>query len=155
MTITQTKEATLEQAQELFSNRPNQNILSYDINDFDISFARGLSLEDGATTLTDFTAKIIGTTLFSLLSEISNKNWKVLTCGGGRKNLSLMNSIRKRLPKNIFLKIIDDYKIDGDFIESQAFAYLAIRSALKKEISFPNTTDVLKPSIGGVLVKNY
>ena len=66
-----------------------------------------------------------------------------------------MESIRKRLPKNIYLKIIDDYKIDGDFIESQAFAYLAIRSALKKIISFPNTTNVKKPSIGGVLVKNY
>jgi anhydro-N-acetylmuramic acid kinase len=66
-----------------------------------------------------------------------------------------MESIRKRLPKNISLKIIDDYKIDGDFIESQAFAYLAIRSALKKEISYPNTTHVQKPCLGGVLVKNY
>ena len=66
-----------------------------------------------------------------------------------------MESIRKRLPKNIFLKIIDDYKIDGDFIESQAFAYLAIRSALKKVISYPNTTNVKKSSTGGVLVKNY
>ena len=79
----------------------------------------------------------------------------IIVCGGGRKNLSLMESIRKRFPKNISLKIIDDYKIDGDFIESQAFAYLAIRSAHKKVISFPNTTDVEKPSIGGVLVKNY
>ena len=51
--------------------------------------------------------------------------------------------------------MIDNYKVDGDFIESQAFAYLAIRSALKKEISYPNTTNVQKPSIGGVLVKNY
>ncbi|MDC0516170.1 anhydro-N-acetylmuramic acid kinase, partial [Candidatus Pelagibacter sp.] len=78
-----------------------------------------------------------------------------IVCGGGRKNLSLMESIRKRLPENIFLKIIDNYKIDGDFIESQAFAYLAIRCTLKKVISYPNTTDVQKPSIGGVLVKNY
>ncbi len=72
-----------------------------------------------------------------------------------KKKFIFNGSIRKRLPKNISLKIIDDYKIDGDFIESQAFAYLAIRSALKKEISYPNTTDVQKPSIGGVLVKNY
>ena len=67
-----------------------------------------------------------------------------------------MDSIRKRLPKSISLKIIDDYKIDGDFIESQAFAYLAIRSALKKEISYPSTTERDKnPATGGVLVKNY
>ena len=52
---------------------------------------------------------------------------------------------KKKTTKKYYLKIIDDYKIDGDFIESQAFAYLAIRSALKKVISFPNTTDVKKP----------
>ena len=59
-----------EQAQELFANRPNQNNLSFDVNDFDVSFARGLSLEDGAATLTDFTARIIGAALFSLLSNV-------------------------------------------------------------------------------------
>ena len=51
-------EIILEQAQELYSNRPNQNTLSLDVNDFDVSFARGLSLEDGAATLTEFSAKI-------------------------------------------------------------------------------------------------
>ena len=66
-----------------------------------------------------------------------------------------MGSIRKRLPKNISLKIIDDYKIDGDFIESQAFAYLAIRSILKKDISYPKTTNVKKPFTGGILIRNY
>jgi anhydro-N-acetylmuramic acid kinase len=54
---------------------------------------------------------------------------------------------------NLFL--IDDYKIDGDFIESQAFAYLAIRSYLKKKISFPKTTNVKKSCSGGVLVENF
>ena len=53
------------------------------------------------------------------------------------------------------LSIIDDYKINGDFVESQAFAYLAIRSFLKKMISFPNTTNVKKPCSGGVLIENY
>ena len=55
-------EIIFEQAQELFSNRPNLNIL-LDTNDFDISFARGLSLEDGAATLTKFTAKIISSAI--------------------------------------------------------------------------------------------
>ena len=40
---------------------------------------------------------------------------------------------------------------DGDFIESQAFAYLAIRSFLKKIISFPKTTNVKNPCTGGVV----
>ena len=52
-------------------------------------------------------------------------------------------------------KLIDEYKINGDFIESQAFAYLAIRSYLNKTISYPNTTNVKKSCSGGVLIKNY
>tara|TARA_B100001093_G_scaffold24706_1_gene21847 strand:- start:441 stop:1562 length:1122 start_codon:yes stop_codon:yes gene_type:complete len=147
-------EIIFEQAQELFSNRPNQKTLSFDVNDFDVSFARGLSLEDGATTLTDFTASIIGETLFSLLSKTSNKSWKVLVCGGGRKNKVLIKKIKKNTLKNIEIQLIDHYQINGDFVESQAFAFLAIRSVLKLPISFPKTTGCLKPCTGGELIKN-
>ena len=45
--------------------------------------------------------------------------------------------------------------LDGNFIESQAFAYLAVRSYLKLPISFPETTGCKEPSIGGVIVKNF
>ena len=143
----------MEQAQELFANRPDQNKLSFDTNDFDVSFARGLSLEDGAATLTDFTARIIGAALFSLLSGSSDKLWKVIICGGGRKNNFLIEKIKKNTLKNIIIQPIDDYNVDGDFIESQAFAFLAIRSLLKLPISFPETTGCKKPCTGGELVK--
>ena len=53
------------------------------------------------------------------------------------------------------LSLIDDYKINGDFVESQAFAYLAIRSYLKKIISFPKTTNVKNSCSGGVVIINY
>ena len=54
------------------------------------------------------------------------------------------------------VKLIDDLKIDGDFIESQAFAYLAIRSFLGLPISSSGTTGCsLAGCKGGVLVKNY
>ena len=141
-----------EQAQELFANRPKQNTLSFDVNDFDISFARGLSLEDGATTLTDFTASIIGTALLSLLSNVKN-TIKVLICGGGRKNKVLINKIRENSLKNLIIQPIDDYGINGDFVESQAFAFLAIRSLLKLPISFPETTGCANPSTGGEIIK--
>ena len=52
------------------------------------------------------------------------------------------------------MKLIDDYKINGDFIESQAFAFLAIRSVKKLPISFPKTTGCKSPSTGGELIKN-
>ena len=146
-------EIIFEQAQELFANRSNQKSLSLDVNDFDVSFARGLSLEDGATTLTDFTAKIIGSALFSLLSNVNNKLWKVLVCGGGRKNHVLIEKIKKNTLKNIVIQPIDDYGIDGDFVESQAFAFLALRSIFKLPISFPETTGCKKPSTGGEIIE--
>ncbi|MBA1339185.1 MAG: anhydro-N-acetylmuramic acid kinase [Pelagibacterales bacterium] len=142
-----------EQAQELFSNRPNQNTSSFDVNDFDVSFARGLSLEDGATTLTDFTARIIGESLVSALSNNNVKLWNVLVCGGGRKNKVLIEKIKKNILKNIIIRPIDVYKVNGDFVESQAFAYLAIRADLKLPITFPETTGCKKPVTGGEIIK--
>ena len=50
---------------------------------------------------------------------------------------------------------IEKIGIDGDFVESQAFGYLAIRSFLKLPISFPNTTRCKIPTSGGILVKNF
>ena len=145
-------EIIFEQAQELFPNRLNQNALSFDVNDFDISFARGLTLEDGATTLTDFTASVIGAALFSLLSNDNKKIWKILVCGGGRKNPILIKKIKKNTLKNITIQSIDDYGINGDFVESQAFAFLSIRSILKLPISFPDTTGCKRPSTGGQII---
>ena len=152
--IGKTNEIILEQAQELYSNRTNQKTLSLDVNDFDVSFARGLSLEDGAATLTDFTGRIIGAALFTLLSNVREKLFRVLVCGGGRKNKTLLDKIKNRTLKNIILQPIDDFGIDGDFVESQAFAYLAIRSYLGLPISFPSTTNCKEPSIGGTIIKN-
>jgi len=144
-----------EQALELFGNRMiEEKSLSLDVNNFDISFIRGLSLEDGAATLTDLTAKIIGTSLSVNATKIKNKIWKVLVCGGGRKNKFFMKKIKENLSKNLVIQSIDDYGLDGDFIESQAFAFLAIRSFLKLPISFPQTTGCLNSCSGGELVKN-
>ena len=138
-----------EQAQELYANRKDKQKKSFDINDFDISFSRGLSLQDGAATLTHFTANILGEALSLFIKSTSVK--EILVCGGGRKNKFFMELIRKNLPEEINLKLIDELGIDGDFVESQAFAYLAIRSFKKLPITFPNTTNCNKPSSGGKL----
>jgi len=150
-----TSEIILNQALDSFDNRKNKNSLSFDAKDFDLNFVRGLSLEDGAATLTDYSGRIVGTALFRLLSRAKNKLWKILVCGGGRKNTTLMNHIKKRTLKNLVIQVIDDYDIDGDFVESQAFAYLAIRSYLKLPISFPETTGCSEPCTGGVIVGNF
>ncbi len=81
-----------------------------------------------------------------------------IVCGGGRKNKYLMNLLSKNILEKIRydkFEIIDEHNIDGDFIESQAFAFLAIRSILKLPISFPKTTGCKKPCNGGIVVKNF
>ena len=77
-----TSEIILNQALNNFDSRKNKNSLSYDTKDFNLNFVRGLSLEDGAATLTEFSGRIVGAALFSLLSRVSDKLWKVLVCGG-------------------------------------------------------------------------
>ena len=145
-------EIILEQAQELYNHRIDKQKKSFDTNDFDISFSRGLSLQDGAATLTDFTASIIG----EYLSSSCKKNLinEILISGGGRKNKILVNLINKSLLKGIKLKMIDELGIDGDFVESQAFAFLAIRSYKKLPITFPNITNCNKPCLGGEILEN-
>jgi len=153
--IGNTDKLILNQAIDRFNNFKKRNNLSFDIKDFDLNFVRGLSLEDGLSTLTDFTSNIIKQSIIDLVSFENDRFFNILICGGGRKNLSLIKNIKKNLPKNINFKLIDDFKINGDFVESQAFAYLAIRSYLNLPISFPQTTNVKKASTGGELVKNY
>ena len=147
-------EIIFEQAQELYANRENKKKLSFDTNDFDISFARGLSLEDGVATLTDFTASIIGQELNYTIINTRQKIKEVLICGGGRKNKVLLKKIKENLKKDINLKLIDDYNINGDFVESQAFALLAIRSVLNLPLTFPNTTGCTTPTVGGMYIEN-
>ncbi len=117
---------------------------SLDTNDFDVSFAKGLSLENGTATMTDLTSELLS-------KKIGNSD--IFVCGGGRKNKSLMNQLKNKIKNKLFL--IDDLNIDGDFVESQAFAFLAIRSYLGLPISFPSTTNCKKPSLGGVITKNF
>ena len=129
---------------------------SLDVKDFDISFARGLTLENGCATITNFTAYLISKGI-----EYSNgNNTKPITylvCGGGRKNKFLIQSIKDYLlhKQNISLNSIDDFSLNGDHIESQAFGYLAIRSFLNLPISYPKTTGCELPTVGGKLVQNY
>ena len=143
-------EQALENHENNFQRRKN---ISLDINDFDISFARGLSLEDGAATLTAFTAKIITSKINFLLREYNNKKIKILICGGGRKNKSLLKQIEAYSNKNLFFFNSEDFELNGDFIESQAFAYIAIRAVLSLPISFPSTTGCSSPCSGGEIIE--
>tara|TARA_Y100001970_G_scaffold58477_1_gene74242 strand:+ start:218 stop:1360 length:1143 start_codon:yes stop_codon:yes gene_type:complete len=127
---------------------------SLDIKNFDVSFARGLSLEDGCATVTEFTAYLISQGLEYIGEQ---KNITFLVSGGGRKNKYLIDCINNYLVKKskINLDMIDNYNINGDYIESQAFGFLAIRSFLNLPISFSSTTGCNEFTVGGKLVKNF
>ena len=148
-------ELILNQAIDNFKINTYTN--SLDIKDFDTSFVRGLSLEDGCATLTKFTAYLIANGI--KYCHLSNNQIKenYLICGGGRKNNFLIDCIKQELfnQKNINIDLIDNYNFNGDFIESQAFGYLAIRSYLNLPISFPGTTGCKNKVTGGVLARNY
>ena len=145
----------LNQAIENF--RINSYDQSLDIKDFDISFAKGLSLENGCATLTSFTAYLISKGIEYAYNFNKDIPTKYFICGGGRKNTFLIENIKKNLSsfENLDLELIDDYNINGDYIESQAFGYLAIRSFLKLPISYPQTTGCKMPVTGGKIVSNF
>ncbi len=120
---------------------------SFDVKDFDLNFVKGLSAQDALANLNYFSAKII----YENVKKDILDDYIIILCGGGRKNKTLVSNLKKLFKKNIFE--IDNFKIDGDFIESQAFAYLSIRSLYKKNISFPETTKVKKAVTGGEYIK--
>ncbi len=129
---------------------------SLDIKDYDLSFVRGLTLEDGAATLTEYTAELLCEAIFKfsffyrdLPKDLYNK---LILTGGGRKNNHLVKKIKEKLKNTFKVIMIDDFDIDGDFIESQAFAFLAIRSFKKLPITFPETTGCNNPCQGGELI---
>ena len=144
----------LNQAIDNF-NSPNY-LKSLDINDYEISFLRGLEFEEGCTTITEITAYLIANGINDLTKQ-NNDNNLVVLCGGGRKNKFLIKRIDNFLDveKNFVLKDIDEYDLDGDFIESQAFGFLAVRSVLNLPISFPNTTRCSKAVSGGEIIENF
>jgi len=129
---------------------------SLDVKDFDLSFVKGLSLEDGCATLTKFTAFLISKGIESVNKKNNLKPEINLISGGGRKNSFLLKNIKDSLlTSNQLIENIDNYNFDGDFVESQAFGYLAIRTYLDLPISFPNTTRCNTETVGGQIIKNF
>ena len=104
---------------------------------------QGLSLEDGAATLAMLTVRSIGLAVAHFPAPPDQ--W--IVCGGGRLNHYLIDCLEREVPGVVTRS--DDLGWNGDAIEAQAFAYLAIRSILGLPISFPGTTGVAEPLTGG------
>ncbi|OHC74657.1 MAG: anhydro-N-acetylmuramic acid kinase [Rhodospirillales bacterium RIFCSPLOWO2_12_FULL_58_28] len=118
---------------------------SLDRNDFNADEIARLSPADGAATLTAFTVQAIAAAVKHLPAP--PKRW--LVCGGGRRNKFMMDSLNEALGGNV--EAVEAEGWNGDALEAQAFAYLAVRSLMGLPLSLPATTGVGKPTTGGVL----
>ena len=117
---------------------------SLDRNDWSRSAVASLSTADAAATLTEFTAASVA----RAFDHLPGRPVLVVACGGGARNPTLLRRLAARLPCP--LKRAADIGWDGDAIEAQAFAYLAVRSRLGLPLTFPGTTGVAAPLTGGV-----
>ena len=117
---------------------------SLDRADFSAQAARGLSLADGAATLTAFTAE----TVRLALGHVPPLG-RLLVTGGGRHNPTLMREIAART--GVPTAPVEAVGWNGDALEAEAFAWMAVRSIAAKPISWPETTGVPVAMTGGRL----
>ncbi|QNE07692.1 anhydro-N-acetylmuramic acid kinase (plasmid) [Croceicoccus marinus] len=116
---------------------------SLDRYDFPLAPLANLSAQDAAATLVAFTADAVGLAADRLPTR--PVSWFV--CGGGRHNPSLMRAFEERLGD---CRSIDAIGLNGDFIEAEAMAFLAARSARGLALTLPETTGAPAPICGGV-----
>jgi anhydro-N-acetylmuramic acid kinase len=117
---------------------------SLDRNAFSSKPVQALSPQDGAATLTAFTAAAIAAEAERL--PCTPREWIIV--GGGRRNTRLVSELRRRLGAPV--RVAEDLGWVGEAVEAQAFGYLAVRSLLKLPLSWPGTTGVSQPVTGGV-----
>jgi anhydro-N-acetylmuramic acid kinase len=120
---------------------------SLDRNAFGLEPVRHLSLEAGAATLTAFSAAAIARAREHFPEE--PKLWVV--SGGGRRNRTLMSMLAERVGAAV--APAEAAGFDGDSIEAEAWAYLAVRSLKGLPITFPTTTGAPRQVGGGVLAR--
>lgn len=121
---------------------------SLDRNDFAALKLDGVTAEDGAATLTAFTA----TSIADIASRLPKPPTTWIVVGGGASNPTLMEMLGAGLSPATALRG-SDLGWSGDAIEAQAFAYLAVRSLKGLPLTYPGTTGVSEPLSGGVLAK--
>ncbi len=118
---------------------------SLDRFDFPLEAVRGLSPEDGAATLTAFTAQ----TVAEGLRALPERPRRLIVVGGGRHNPTMLAMIAQRT--GLTPEPGEALGLNGDATEAEGFAYMAVRTINGLPISFPGTTGAPAPMMGGVI----
>jgi anhydro-N-acetylmuramic acid kinase len=132
-------------AHDYFDKPPPKSL---DRLSFPIDAIKALSAEDGAATLTAFTAQAVA----QGLDHCPAKPARLIVCGGGRHNKTLCAMLAERCGVDII--DCDALAWRGDSLEAQAFAWLAVRALNGLPLSRPETTGVAQPCTGGVVYKS-
>jgi len=119
---------------------------SLDRNSFANIRLDGLSAADGAATLVAVTGRAIAASR----AQFPEDPVLWIICGGGRHNRAIMQALKALLPR---VETAEAFGFNGDAMEAEAWAYLAVRSFKGLPLSFPGTTGVPRPMKGGVLVR--
>ena len=134
-------------AHPYFAKVPPKSLDRDDFRTFAKGLVAGKAAVDGAATLTAFTARAAA--LAARHFPRPAARW--LVCGGGRHNPAIMSALKSELAAPV--DAVEAVGWDGDALEAQAFAYLAIRSRRGLPLSLPTTTGVPRPMQGGRLFK--
>ncbi len=116
---------------------------SLDREDFDLTLLNGVSAADGAATLCAVSAAAVA----QARSHLPAAPGRWLVCGGGRHNPVIMAMLAARLAAPV--KPVEAVGWNGDALEAEAFAYLAVRALKGLPLSLPSTTGVRAPTSGG------
>lgn len=106
----------------------------------------GESVANGAATLTAFTAQAVAAAAKDFLPK-QPKRW--IICGGGANNPTLVRMLRQKIDAP--MDPAREVNWNGDFLEAQGYAFLAVRSLFGLPLSFPTTTGVPHSMCGGML----
>jgi anhydro-N-acetylmuramic acid kinase len=128
-----------------FFDRPPPK--SLDRDDFRDATPARLSLADGAATVTEMTAAAVAAATRHFPAPA--REW--LVTGGGRHNPAVIAALRRRL--NARVRPVEAVGWNGDALEAQAFAYLAVRTLEGLPLSLPSTTGAGRPTRGGRLFR--
>ncbi|MBM3487270.1 MAG: anhydro-N-acetylmuramic acid kinase [Alphaproteobacteria bacterium] len=131
-------------AHAYFARRPPKSL---DRTDFGLDAVAGLGAADGAATLAAFTVQCVAAARAHLPAPA--RRW--LVTGGGRLNPVLVQGLRDAL--GVAVDPVEAEGWDGDALEAEAFAFLAVRSRLGLPLSLPETTGVPRPMPGGRLYR--
>lgn len=122
--------------------------MSLDRNDFRPLAPGEASLHDGARTLAHVTAAAI----VRSMRHLPEKPELIIVCGGGRLNRVIMADLAA-LSTGARVEPAETFGFNGDSMEAEAWAYLAVRSAKGLPLTFPGTTGVREPLTGGILAR--